>query len=258
MIERMRRIIVLLMVVATVAAGAAQTGASVTLTTTPNPLGLGQNRFDVSVKDAKGQPIANAEVALSLVMSSDPKTKHPEMRTEGTLNNVGGGRYSGVAMVTMAGAWTVTATATRNGQPLGHAKATLTAHATRSGAAADRAKPPAAQHGGHTHTHAAAAALKNPVPMAPESVAAGTAIFAKQCASCHGARGRGDGALAAKLKSMPADLTDAEWKHGPSDGEIFTLIRDGAKSAGMKAYRGVLTDRQMWDLVNYIRSLDAP
>ena len=61
--------------------------------------------------------------------------------------------------------------------------------------------------------------------------------------------------MAAKLKSKPADLTDAEWKHGPSDGEIFTVIRDGVTTAGMKAYRGVLTDRQMWDLVNYIRTL---
>ena len=88
-----------------------------------------------------------------------------------------------------------------------------------------------------------------------ESVANGGAVFAKQCASCHGAGGKGDGAVAAKLKSKPSDLTDAEWKHGPSDGEIFTLIRDGAKNAGMKAYRGVLTDPQMWDLVNYIRSI---
>ena len=86
-------------------------------------------------------------------------------------------------------------------------------------------------------------------------MANGAALFAKQCVSCHGASGKGDGAMAAKLKSKPADLTDAEWKHGPTDGEIFTLIRDGAKNAGMKAYRGVLSDRQMWDLVNYIRSL---
>ena len=100
--------------------------------------------------------------------------------------------------------------------------------------------------------------MKNPVQATAESVSNGAAVFAKQCASCHGASGKGDGAMAAKLKSKPADLTDAEWKHGPSDGEIFTLIRDGAKNAGMKAYRGVLSERQMWDLVNYIRSLGPP
>ncbi len=260
LVERMRKnVMVFVIVTAALAAMAAQTGvATVTLSTTPTPLGLGQNRFDVTVTDAKGQPVTNAEVALSLVMPADPKTKHPEMRTEGKLNNVGGGKYNGVAMVTMAGTWNVTVTATQNGKALGQRKATLTALATRpGGSAAGPTKPAAAQHGAHTHTHADAAALKNPVPANGESIAAGAAVFAKQCASCHGPAGKGDGTMAAKLKSKPADLTDGEWKHGPSDGEIFTLIRDGAKDAGMKAYRGVLTDSEMWNLVNYIRSLGA-
>jgi len=235
---------------------AAQTGgATVALTTTPSPLGLGQNRFDVTVKDAGGQPIANADVTLSLVMPADPKTKHPEMRTEGKLNNSGGGRYSGIAMVSMAGTWNVTVTATQQGKSIGQSKVVLTAYAKRPAVAEAGAKAAPPQHGTHTHTHAAAAALKNPVPATPESVSGGAGLFAKQCASCHGTGGKGDGAMAAKLKVKPSDLTDAEWKHGPSDGEIFTLIRDGAKNAGMKAYRGVLTDAQMWSLVNYIRSI---
>jgi nitrogen fixation protein FixH len=110
---------------------AAQTGAvSLTLTTKPSPLGLGQNLFDVSVKDAKGQPVANADVSLLLVMPADPKTKHPEMRTEGELNNAGRGRYTGSAIVTMAGEWDVTVTATRNGKVLGRKTERLTAYAT--------------------------------------------------------------------------------------------------------------------------------
>lgn len=252
----MRRVLIVLMIVVGGVSAASQKGsASVTVMTTPNPLGLGQNRFDVTVKDAQGQPVTNAEVALSLVMPPDPKTKHPEMRTEGTLNNVGGGKYSGVAMVTMAGSWAVTAIASRNGKPIGQAKATLTAQATRPGATPGSAQPAAAQHAAVTHTHAAAAALKNPVPATPESAAAGKTNFAFHCVRCHGAGAKGDGVMAAKLKIKPANLTDAEWKHGPSDGEIFTLIRDGAKNAGMKAFRGALTDRQIWDLVNYIRTL---
>jgi mono/diheme cytochrome c family protein len=251
----MRRMIVALGIVAAVTQPGAQTrGASITLTTMPQPIGLGQNRFDVTVKDTAGQPVPDAQVAISLVMPADPKTKHPEMRTEGTLNNVGGGRYNGVVMITMAGTWNAVVTATRNGTPIGQTKATLTAQ-TKQSDGTTKAKPAQPQHGAHTHTHAAAAALKNPVPPTSESVENGAALFAKHCASCHGGRGMGDGAMAAKLKSPPPNLTDAEWKHGPTDGEIFTLIRDGAKNAGMKAYRGVLTDRQMWDLVNHIRSL---
>ena len=108
---------------------AAPTGAaSLTITTKPSPLGLGQNLFDVAVKDVKGQPVTNAEVSIVLLMPADPKTKHPEMRTEGKLNNVGSGRYNGIAMVTMAGEWHVTVTAARNGKEIARKTERLTAY----------------------------------------------------------------------------------------------------------------------------------
>ena len=81
----------------------AQTPSPAIVLTAPNSLGLGQNRVEVTIKGANGEPITNADVALSLVMPADSKTKHPEMRTAGKLNNAGSGKYSGVAMVTMAG-----------------------------------------------------------------------------------------------------------------------------------------------------------
>ncbi len=110
---------------------AAQPGvATLTLTTHPSPLGLGQNRFEVTVKDAKG-PVADADVSLLLLMPADPKTKHPEMRTEGKLNSIGGGKYNGIAIVSMAGEWDVTITAHQKGKVLGVRRARLTAHATR-------------------------------------------------------------------------------------------------------------------------------
>jgi hypothetical protein len=116
---------------AAVSAFAQTAVATLTLTTKPAPLGLGQNLFEVNVKDAKGQPVTDAEVALLLLMPADAKTKHPEMRTEGTLNNVGGGKYNGIAIVTMAGDWDVTVTATRRGKALAQKKQRLTAYATR-------------------------------------------------------------------------------------------------------------------------------
>jgi len=42
---------------------------------------------------------------------------------------------------------------------------------------------------------------------APDSHLSGRAIYLKSCVSCHGATGRGDGPLAAKLDVKPADLT---------------------------------------------------
>ena len=113
-----------------VSAAAQSGGATLTLTTKPSPLGLGQNLFEVTVRDAKGQPVADADVSLLLLMPADPKTKHPEMRTEGKLNNVGAGKYNAIAIVSMAGDWDVTVTASRNGKPLGQKKQKLTAYLT--------------------------------------------------------------------------------------------------------------------------------
>jgi hypothetical protein len=127
----MGRMVAVALIVLTVAlaSSVAQTpAASLTLTTRPSPLGLGQNLFEVIVKDAKGQLVTNADVSLVLIMPADPKTKHPEMRIEGKLNSVGAGKYNGIAIVTMAGDWDVTVAASRNGKEIARKTQRLTAY----------------------------------------------------------------------------------------------------------------------------------
>jgi mono/diheme cytochrome c family protein len=105
------------------------------------------------------------------------------------------------------------------------------------------------------HRHPQAAKLKNPVAPDATSIAAGGQLYDKHCAGCHGDTGKGDGSMGEELNPKPANLVDADWKHGSTDGEIFTLIRDGARGTGMKAYSRKLTTHQVWDVVNYIRSI---
>ena len=102
----------------------------------------------------------------------------------------------------------------------------------------------------------AAKALKNPVATSATSVTAGAAAYKKYCAFCHGATAKGNGPLAPK-DSMPPDLTDAEWVHGSTDGEIFTLIKDGSKGTGMRGYGSRLKPNDIWSVVNYIRTLKS-
>jgi mono/diheme cytochrome c family protein len=110
-------------------------------------------------------------------------------------------------------------------------------------------------HPDDAHRHPAAAKLNNPVAANATSIAAGKQTYDTQCAGCHGDAGTGDGAMGEELNPRPANLADADWKHGSSDGEIFTVIRDGVKNTGMKPYARKLTTREIWDVVNYVRSL---
>ncbi len=101
--------------------------------------------------------------------------------------------------------------------------------------------------------NAEAAKIRNPVPSTAESVAAGRRSYSRLCVRCHGPAGKGDGG-GAGAGGQPADLTDAKWDFGGSDGEIFTVLRDGT-SADMESYAERINDTEMWNLVNYIRSL---
>jgi len=95
----------------------------------------------------------------------------------------------------------------------------------------------------------------NTVEADAASLAAGKRLFASNCASCHGETAQGDGKAGATLNPKPPNLVDATWIHGSSDGEIFGVIRDGVKDTGMKAFASRMTAHQMWDVVNYLRSI---
>ena len=97
--------------------------------------------------------------------------------------------------------------------------------------------------------------LKNPVPPSAASVTAGAATFKKYCAFCHGPEAKGEGPLAPK-DSHPPNLTDAKWDHGDTDGEIFMTVQNGLGStSAMKGFKGKMPDQDMWNVINYLRSL---
>ena len=88
-----------------------------------------------------------------------------------------------------------------------------------------------------------------------EMIARGRELYKRQCQSCHGETGTGDGPIAERLGFSPGDLTDAEAMGGQTDGEIFWKIATGRDAMpGFKTVMG-LDDQQIWDLVNHTRSL---
>ena len=95
--------------------------------------------------------------------------------------------------------------------------------------------------------------IKNPMPGNVESIEAGRKLYQRHCASCHGPKGKGDGGMALS-GGTPSDLTDDVWDYGSSDGEIFVVIRDGV-SSDMLGYKEKLEEKQIWQVVNFIRDL---
>jgi cytochrome c oxidase cbb3-type subunit 3 len=98
-----------------------------------------------------------------------------------------------------------------------------------------------------------AAKIKNPVAASADSTAAGKRVYTRMCSRCHGPEGKGDGTAA--TAPVP-DLTDAKWDYGGSDGEIFAVVHDGV-SADMDGYAARLSDTDIWNVVNYVRSVAA-
>ena len=99
-----------------------------------------------------------------------------------------------------------------------------------------------------------AAQIKNPVASTPDSIGEGKRLYQRHCASCHGANAEG-GAGNDLIPAAP-DLTDKEWKHGATDGEIFSAIKNGIPpDLNMIPFGDQLKDQEIWSVVNYVRSL---
>jgi len=71
----------------------------------------------------------------------------------------------------------------------------------------------------------------------------GSYTFRTYCASCHGAKGKGDGPLAGSLRFAPSDLTTiAERSQGEYPGDLVFQIIDGRKA--VKGHGG--PDMPVW------------
>jgi mono/diheme cytochrome c family protein len=94
-------------------------------------------------------------------------------------------------------------------------------------------------------------AKKNPLPDDAKVVDQGQKIAQVNCATCHGAKGKGDGVAAAALSPKPADWTSKKIQ-AESDGELFWKISNGR--GAMPSWKH-LPENDRWALVRYIHSL---
>lgn len=106
----------------------AQNSIVIAFRSEPEPsMTIGDNTFEVRVKDSAGKPIPNAHVKLFFYMSGWPIKRMPDVRNEIDLQSAGGGVYRGIGTVTMAGPWQVTVDVKRDGKDIGKRQLTITA-----------------------------------------------------------------------------------------------------------------------------------
>lgn len=98
----------------------------------------------------------------------------------------------------------------------------------------------------------AAETVKNPVAADEKSVAKGAKLFEIYCAACHGAGGKGDGTVGAKLILAPYNLAQ-ETTRNRTDGFIWGYMTFGG--AVMPAYANDLSVTERWHVVNYVRKV---
>jgi mono/diheme cytochrome c family protein len=83
-------------------------------------------------------------------------------------------------------------------------------------------------------------------------VAKGKKVYTDNCVGCHGEKGKGDGIGAAMLSKKPADYTNKKAMSKLTDEDMKKTVKQG--KAPMPSWGTILTDREIDDVVAYIRT----
>lgn len=106
--------------------------------------------------------------------------------------------------------------------------------------------------------------LHSPFGDGEDQVKLGQTIFGINCQPCHGPEGKGGGPVTQNDPAqniarfpVPAPMLSGPGAITPirSDGYIYGTIRNGG--AVMPAHAVMLTDKERWSVVSYIRSLEG-
>lgn len=96
---------------------------------------------------------------------------------------------------------------------------------------------------------------KHPIPGNPEI---GKQVYDNYCTICHGINGKGKGKLTEVYDMEPADHTNADNMNRMSNEKMHSLISKGAIGAKlMPGWKDILSDKEIDDVISYIRLLSA-
>ena len=104
-------------------------------------------------------------------------------------------------------------------------------------------------------------AARLPIPELGYNAREGREVYRHYCSTCHGAEGMGDGFNAYNLDPRPRSLADSTFQAQHSDSDLVAAIRSGGGavglSTGMPPWGRTLRERQIENIVDYLRTLAA-
>ncbi|NJL16831.1 MAG: cytochrome c [Nitrospira sp.] len=98
-----------------------------------------------------------------------------------------------------------------------------------------------------------ARALKSPLLNTPEVIEKGKSVYNGKggCVTCHGVDGDGNGPGAVNMNPAPRNFQHhGFWRHR-TEGEVFWAIKYGSPGTAMIAFSSVLSDEEIWSLIQY-------
>ena len=91
-------------------------------------------------------------------------------------------------------------------------------------------------------------------PFGEEMAAEGAKIFQANCEMCHGPQGHGDGPAGQSLEPHPKNLVTLQKSVG--DDYLFWRVSEGKPGTSMVAWKGILGEEQIWQVVSFMRTLN--
>jgi len=95
------------------------------------------------------------------------------------------------------------------------------------------------------------------LPTKAIDLAEGRQLYEKNCASCHGIAGMGDGAAGRGMNPKPPAVGNASAMIDVSPATMYRIVSVGIGGTPMPAYAATMTSEQRWNIVSHLISLRA-
>jgi cytochrome c oxidase cbb3-type subunit 3 len=90
----------------------------------------------------------------------------------------------------------------------------------------------------------------------------GAELYVRNCASCHGPKGGGDGPVGKALVPRPAKFYDGEYMNALSNEHLVKVVTEGGASVGksalMASWSGTMSKQEIRQVLAFVRSLAEP